>query len=286
MSKQIKKESSGETPSPTPKRKKKWWLRILGVIFILLGLLVVATVIARDAIIRSAVVKIGTAVTGTKVELDSFSSSFGGTVEIGGFRVANPEGYRDNYAFQVSKVRVSLSLPSILTKKIVVKEVFISGTDVNYELKIDGSSNLTDIKKNIDAFASSSKPAEKPQETPAEDKTEEKKAKTQMVIKLVTIEDSRLSISSSILNTRVPLPIPPLTLTDIGEGKSFGETIDEFSTAVLSAIMDAASKSGLKNVGDTLSEAGKNIGESLKGSGGTLTEAGKNIGDTVTGLFK
>jgi len=279
MSKQVETESSSEIP----KKKKKWWLRILGVIFILPGLLIVATVIARDAIIRSAVVKIGTAVTGTKVELDTFSSSFGGTVEIGGFRVANPEGYRDAYAFQVNTVRVSLSLPSILSDKIVVKEVFISGTDVNYELRIDGSSNLTDIKKNIDAFASSSTPEEK---APAEDKAEEEKAKTQMVIKLVTIEDSRLSISSSLLNTRVPLPIPPLTLTDLGEGRSFGETIDEFAGKVLEAILNAASSSGLKNVGDTLTETGKSIGESLKGSGGTLTETGKSIGDTVKGLFK
>jgi len=277
MSKQVKKESSNETP----KRKRRLWLRIVGVLFVLLGLLAVTAVIARDAIIRNAVVKIGTAVTGTKVELDSFSSSFGGTVEIGGFRVANPEGYRELYAFKVNKVRVSLSLPSIFSDKIVVKEVFISGTDVNYELKIDGSSNLTDIKKNIDAFASSSKQKEKPQGTPAEEK-----AKKQMVIKLVTIEDSRLSISSSLLNTRVPLPIPPLTLTDLGEGRSFSETIDEFAGKVLEAILNAVSKSGLKNVGDTLSEAGKNLGESLKGSGDTLSEAGKNIGDTVKGLFK
>lgn len=279
MSKQVKNESSNETP----KKKRRLWLRIMGVLFVILGLLAVVTVIARDVIIRNAVVKIGTAVTGTKVELDSFSSSFGGTVEIGGFRVANPKGYRELYAFQVNKVRVSLSLPSILSSKIVVKEVFISGTDVNYELKIDGSSNLTDIKKNIDAFASSPKQAEKPKETKPEEKPTKKK---QMVVKLVTIEDSRLSISSSLLNTRVPLPIPPLTLTDLGEGKSFGETIDEFAGKVLEAILNAVSKAGVKNVGNTLSEAGKNLGESLKGSGGTLSEAGKSIGDTVKGLFK
>lgn len=276
MSKQVKAESS----SKSPKKKKRLWLRIVGALFVALGLLAVVMVIARDTIIRNAVVKIGTAVTGTKVELDSFSSSFGGTVEIGGFRVANPKGYRELYAFQVKKVRVSLSLPSIFSNKIVVKEVFISGTDVNYELKLDGSSNLTDIKKNIDAFASSSN-----QEAPAGEKTGEKTAKKQMVIKLVTIEDSRLSISSSLLNTRLPLPIPPLTLTDLGEGRSFSETINEFAGKVLEAVMTAASKSGLKNVGDSLTEAGKSIGESLK-EGGSLTEAGKTIGDTVKGLFK
>jgi len=280
MSKRVQAESSGEVP----KKKKKVWLRIFGVIFIMLGLLIVATVIARDVIIRGAVVKIGTMVTGTKVELDSFSSSFGGTVEIGGFRVANPKGYRDNYAIQVSKVRVSLNLPSILSNKIVVKEIFISGTDVNYELKLDGSSNLTDIKKNIDAFAAPSK--QEGQTPKAEEKSAEKAAKRQLVIRVVSIEDSRLSISSSLLNTRVPLPLPPLTLHDLGEGKDFGETISEFTVKVLDAVMTAASKAGLKNVGDTLSAAGKTIGESLKQGGGSLTETGKNIGDTVKGLFK
>lgn len=281
MSKQAKVESSGET-----KKKKRLWLRIFGGILIALAIFVVAAVFARDAIIRNAVVKIGTAVTGTKVEMDSFSSSFGGTVEIGGFRVANPQGYRDPWAIQVSKVRVNVNVSSLFSDKIEVEEVFISGTDVNYEIRIDGSSNLTDLKKNIDAFAASSEPEAEPQDAAKEDKTAQKAAQKQVVIRLVTIEDSRLSISSSLLNTRIPLPLPPLTLTDLGEGKSFGETINEFAMKVLDAILNAASQSGLKNVGDTLTEAGKTLGDTLTQGSGSLTEAGKSIGDTVKGLFK
>ncbi len=280
--------------APAPAKKKRRWMRILGWTAAVIVVLLVVAIIARDAIIKAAVVNIGSAVTGTKVEMDSFSSSFGGTVELSGFRVANPEGYQQPYAFQVGRVRVAVDIGSLFSDKIEVKEVLIEGTRANYELKLDGSSNLTDIQKNIEAFSGESDtPDDGTKETPESAPEESEAAKKKVVIRLVRIEGTELSVSSKLLNTDVPLPVPPITLENLGEGKSFGETLNEFTAKVLMSLSTALSESGIQGVGDALKDAGKNLGETLKGSGDSLKEAGdslkeagKNLEKGLRNLFK
>lgn len=289
---------AGNAPaaSPAPTKKKRRWMRILGWVAVVIVVLLVAAIIARDAIIKAAVVNIGSAVTGTKVEMDSFSSSFGGTVELSGFRVANPEGYQQPYAFQVGRVRVAVDVGSLFSDKIEVKEVLIEGTRANYELKLNGSSNLTDIQKNIEAFSGTGEGSEaepgEPEATPEETPEESEAAKKKVVIRLVRIEGTELSVSSKLLNTDVPLPVPPITLEDLGDGKTFGETLNEFTAKVLMSLSTALSESGIQGVGDALKDAGKNLSETLKGSGdslkeagNSLKEAGKNLEKGLRGLF-
>ncbi|MBS1370746.1 MAG: hypothetical protein HPZ91_12410 [Lentisphaeria bacterium] len=269
-----------------PKKKKRLWLRILGWAAVVIVVLLIAAVIARDAIIKSAVVNIGSSVTGTKVEMESFSSSFGGTVELTGFKVANPPGYLEPYAFQVAKVKVGVDVGSLFSDRIEVNEVLVNGTKVNFELKLDGSSNLTDIKKNIETFSGDSKQPSAPAEEPKAEPEKSDAAKKKVVIRLVKIEGTELSVSSALLKSNVPLPIPTITLTDLGEGKTFGETVNEFATKVLAALMTALSDSGLQGVGDTLKDAGKNLSDSLRQGSGSLKDAGKNLENTVKDLFK
>ena len=284
--------------APAPAKKKRRWLRILGWTAAVIVVLLIVAVIARDAIIKAAVVNIGSAVTGTKVEMDSFSSSFGGTVELSGFRVANPEGYRQPYAFQVGRVRVVVNVGSLFSDVIEVKEVLIEGTRANFEMKLNGSSNLTDIQKNVEAFSSgkdeesgAAEEEAEPAETSAPEESEA--AKKKVVIRLVRIEGTELSVSSDLLKSDVPLPVPPITLENLGEGKSFGETLNEFAAKVLVSLSNALSESGIQGVGDALKDAGRNLSDSLKQSGGSLKEAGdslkeagRNLEEGLRNLFK
>ncbi len=287
------KETGHETQTGAKPKKKRLWLRVLGWTLGVIAVLLIVAIIARDAIIKTAVTKIGSAVTGTKVEMDSFSSSFGGTVELTGFRVANPEGYRDPYAFQVAQVRVGVDVGSLFSDKIEVREVLISGTKVNFELKLNGSSNLTDIKQNVETFAGEGggQPESPDQPATQEPEAAREAAQKKVVIRIVKVEGTELSVSSSLLNTTVPLPLPPITLTDLGEGKNFGETVNEFAAKMLAAILTAVSDSGLrldglKGIGDSLTEAGKGLGDSLKQSGDSLKDAGKTLESSFKDLFK
>ena len=252
------KETVHETQTGAkPKKKRLWlWLRVLGWTLGVIAVLLIVAIIARDAIIKTAVTKIGSAVTGTKVEMDSFSSSFGGTVELTGFRVANPEGYRDPYAFQVAQVRVGVDVGSLFSDKIEVREVLISGTKVNFELKLNGSSNLTDIKQNVETFAGEGggQPESPDQPAAQEPEAAREAAQKKVVIRIVKVEGTELSVSSSLLNTTV---------------SDSGLRLD-----------------GLKGIGDSLTEAGKGLGDSLKQSGDSLKDAGKTLESSFKDLFK
>ena len=160
--------------------------------------------------------------------------------------------------------------------------MLISGTKVNFELKLNGSSNLTDIKQNVETFAGEGggQPESPDQPAAQEPEAAREAAQKKVVIRIVKVEGTELSVSSSLLNTTVPLPLPPITLTDLGEGKNFGETVNEFAAKMLAAILTAVSDSGLrldglKGIGDSLTEAGKGLGDSLKQSGDSLKDADK-----------
>lgn len=247
-------------------RRRKWLLKWLGIFLIGLVVVLAVALICRDVIVKQAVTRVGSMVTGTKVELDAFSSSlFGGSAEITGFRVGNPEGYQNPEAFRVEKVVVRLNPGSIFSSKIEIFEVSVSGMRVDFEMRLDGSSNLTDIQKNIEQFAGTgdAEPAE--EQTPAEAQEAESASEKQLVIRLFQVSDSRVSLSSNVLKTTADIPLPPIEMTDVGEGKTMGETFQELYAQLIVSISKAvAATDYLKDLGSSLQKSGEGISQEIK----------------------
>lgn len=247
-------------------RRRKWLLKWLGIFLIGLVVVLAVALICRDVIVKQAVTRVGSMVTGTKVELDAFSSSlFGGSAEITGFRVGNPEGYQNPEAFRVEKVVVRLNPGSIFSSKIEIFEVSVSGMRVDFEMRLDGSSNLTDIQKNVEQFAGTgdAEPAE--EQTPAEAQEAESASEKQLVIRLFQVSDSRVSLSSNVLKTTADIPLPPIEMTDVGEGKTMGETFQELYAQLIVSISKAvAATDYLKDLGSSLQKSGEGISQEIK----------------------
>lgn len=255
-------EENGERKPRRRKRLLKW----LGIFLIGLVVVLAVALICRDVIVKQAVTRVGSMVTGTKVELDAFSSSlFGGSAEITGFRVGNPEGYQNPEAFRVEKVVVRLNPGSIFSSKIEIFEVSVSGMRVDFEMRLDGSSNLTDIQKNVEQFAGTgdAEPAE--EQTPAEAQEAESASEKQLVIRLFQVSDSRVSLSSNVLKTTADIPLPPIEMTDVGEGKTTGETFQELYAQLIVSISKAvAATDYLKDLGSSLQKSGEGISQEIK----------------------
>ncbi len=255
-------EENGERKPRRRKRLFKW----LGIFLIGLVVVLAIALICRDVIVKQAVTRVGSMVTGTKVELDAFSSSlFGGSAEITGFRVGNPEGYQNPEAFRVEKVVVRLNPGSIFSSKIEIFEVSVSGMRVDFEMRLDGSSNLTDIQKNVEQFAGTgdAEPAEV--QTPAEAQEAESASEKQLVIRLFQVSDSRVSLSSNVLKTTADIPLPPIEMTDVGEGKTMGETFQELYAQLIVSISKAvAATDYLKDLGSSLQKSGEGISQEIK----------------------
>ena len=270
----VKEESAGEKKAPS---KRKKILKITGCVLGGLVILLVLAVIFRDVLIENSIRQIGTLVTGTEVKIDSFKTSFSGTVELKKIKVANPAGYQKPYAIEVDRVYVKL-LPNTLTSvEPVVELVEVTGVRIDMELKGAGRSNLTDIQKNVEKFAGAGGSAQK-KDKPA--KAADPNAPAPL-IKKIALTSMWISFSSSTLKSSVPVPLAPIYLNNIGgKGKPLGETILEITGTIMRSInsVGGAVMSGV----DAIGSAGKQLGD----AGKKLGEAGKKLGSDVTGLFQ
>lgn len=275
-----------ETPRDRRLRKRLkmvyWTLGILLVVIVLL-------VLMRDILIEGVIRKVGSMATGTEVNIESFSSSlFAGRIEMVGFRVGNPEGYLVPEALTLDHVVVQVQPMSLFSDKIVVEEVTVSGMAVDVEVMLDGSCNLTDIQRNIERFAGLD---EKTGEETEETSEVSGAAKKEVVIRLLKVSNVKALLSSALLNTELTLTLPAVELTDIGEGKPFGETLNDLFLELLAAIADGGRAFGItsenfKALGDALSQTGKDTLDALSEGGSNVGEELQKSVDAVRQLFE
>ena len=142
-----------ETPVETKPRTGRF-RRILKRILIGIGIFLLVVILAllfvRDLIIEHAVEKIGSWAVGTRIEIGYIDTSlFKGKLHLKDLTVDNPQGFHHPHAFELGEIRVVLNIKSLFTNKIEVKDIYVSGVNVDYELQL-GKSNLGEIQRNLE----------------------------------------------------------------------------------------------------------------------------------------
>ena len=256
-------------------KKNKVW-RIVGWVFGILLAVLILGLIFRDSIIENSVRHIGTLVTGTEVKIDSFRSSFKGTVELKNVKVANPKGYQKPYAFEVDRIYVKIDPATLTCKEPVVETVEVTGVRIDMEMKGASKSNLTDIQKNVERFALPASSGKK--ETK---KSEPDPDAPAPLIKKIALTSMSISFSSSTLKSSVPVPLAPIYLSNVGgKGQPLGDTLLKIFDALMSSInnVGGAVMGGVEAVGS----AGKAIGDGVADGAGALKKAGKSVGAGIS----
>ena len=101
--------------------------------------------------------------------------------------------------------------------------------------------------------------------TPAEAQEAESASEKQLVIRLFQVSDSRVSLSSNVLKTTADIPLPPIEMTDVGEGKTMGETFQELYAQLIVSISKAvAATDYLKDLGSSLQKSGEGLSQEIK----------------------
>jgi uncharacterized protein involved in outer membrane biogenesis len=186
--------------------------------------------------------------------------------------VGNPEGWSSDKAFYLGEVRGSVQPFSVLGDCIVVNEVFIDGPELVYEKRLLGGSNIDALLKQVEANigSGSSTPAAKPDGKPAK----------QMKFAIKSFKLQNVKVSMGIGKAMVSVPMPPITITDLGVAEG-GITPDQIVSAVLRAV--------IANLGSATADAALKMGSSAldggKGVGGAVKDAGKGAVDGVKKLF-
>jgi len=267
----------------------KWVRRILLVVVILVIAVIVAVSFYLGPIIKGAVEKVGPEIAKVPMELERARvSPLRGTAKLQGLVIGNPEGFKTPHSVKLAAFSMNMSIPSVFTDKILIREILIDGPDIVYEMSLSGS-NIAKIQEN----AAGGKEAEPREEEPAEEKADEGGKKVQ--IDNLIIKNGKIRVSSGVmLGKAVVIPLPTIHLKDIGkekEGASAAEVFSEVFGAVANGVVGAVTASG-KLIGDgakALGAAGMKgaeMGADALGKGAEATAelAGKGAGAAVEGV--
>lgn len=283
----------------TEKPKKSWkkiLLKTLVTVVIVLAVVLVLAIWQLDRLAATGVRTVGSQLTGTKVELSNVSINIlNGVVKFNGFRVANPAGFQNADAVKVGNFHFDMGMMSLFGgDKVEIEHLELGGVALDYEYQLGGS-NLDIIKRNLEkATGSAQKPEEQPEE-PVQEQSGKQPAQKPVVIRKLILSDIRVTVSSKLTRTSLPLILPPIEMDNVGEqGENLAQVIDDVLTTVITSItqnVDMSKLGGsLKDAGqatwDGVNKAAGGVSDAANTAAGGISDAASKAGDAVKGLFK
>lgn len=253
---------------------KKWTVRIVLALVILLVICVVALGLFLDTAIERGVETFGPRIAKVKVELAGVNLSLlKGSGSINGLVIGNPDGYQSPHAISVASSSMAINTGSLLSDKVVIKSIRVESPEVSLELG-PGGSNLQKILSNLKA---GSKPS-----TPDKGQESDAASGRKLQVDEVVVTGGKIMLSAAALGGKLSeAPLPEIRLTGLGAGPE-GITASDLGTRILSAVMDGA----IQISGDALTQAGKDtLDNALKGATNALNKsAGEAVGKAAKGL--
>lgn len=260
-------------------------LAAVAVLVILLALVGVGLLLSLNPIILKAVNGTAPAALGVPVTLGNADIALlQGRASLQNLHVGNPEGFKTDGLLDLGSISIRIDNSTLLSDTIVIQEILIDGLVLTFEKGL--------LDNNLNAFIeslSSGKDEPSKPETDTQAPSDEAKPAKKLVIEKLAITGSRmnLSITGAAALTgggAIPIPLPPITLTDLGKDKD-GVTFIEAVREILTAIASTAG-TALTGAGHLLGDAGKVLGEGAVDAGkavvGGTVDAGKAVvGGTV-----
>jgi hypothetical protein len=259
---------------------KKWIVRLLLLVIVVLIAGVFAAGSFLDAGIKRGVEYVGPKVTKVDVKLNSVSLSLlSGSGQIKDLVVGNPEGFKSPSAISVGSSSLAVNPGSILSDKIIVKSINVQAPEITFETSDLFNSNLKKIMNNIDETTggSSKEPAAAKEPTPGSSPSKK------LQVDDFVVNGAKLHISLNALgqNLTATAPLPQIRLSNLGTGPD-GITGAELTKVVLKEILTVAEKEGIK-IGQDLLKGGQYFSSpGATNTANTIKDANKGIGD----LFK
>ncbi|HMP71662.1 MAG TPA: hypothetical protein PKE55_00195 [Kiritimatiellia bacterium] len=258
-------------------------LKIVVFLVAVLAILVVSSNLYLGRVVTATVNRVGPGVLGVPVELDHASVHLmRGNVELSGLRVGNPEGFRTGNAFELGSLRISLQPRSLLGDEIIIEHIYIDDPVITYERTLTGS--------NLDAILKGLEKAEDEEEKEVEaDKEPGKK----VIIEDFQLRGAKVNVSlPGMMGAAIPLPLPPITMTDIGKDKEGGasllDVLNRVIRAILGSVVDVVAGSanllgsGVQAVGEG---AIRGVGAVGGAAAGAVGAVGEGAGRLVGGLL-
>ena len=177
------------------------------------------------------------------------TSILGSSVKINNIEIRNLEGFKDKNIIQIKKINVEFELSSVVTNNITVKNIYIEGAKLNYELLLDNR----DIKDNLSTLRKCEKSEDKKNQDKTKNEKENKKEnsnKKGVVVKQLVINNASIKASSDLLDINKEITLNNMTFNNVGsqEGlNKFKDVLKMIFDNVLLSINNEIIQGDLKN---------------------------------------
>jgi hypothetical protein len=242
--------------------RKFWWLGA-AVVLLLVVAIVVQVLTSLDAIVKGAIERYGSQITGTAVRVESVEievTSGRGTLR--GVTVANPPGFESDSVFRLGEITLEIDAATITRNPVVVDEVVIAAPEVTYEMSRTGRSNIDVLMDNVKRSTS----PEGGDATPSPPSTPEEEGEAKrLIVRKFTFRNGRIQADTrAVGGKQMQVDLPPLSLQNVGGSQ--GAPPPEIGSAVLKAYSGQVAKTVAstevqrrldKALGEKAGEAGK-----------------------------
>jgi len=218
---------------------KRLCLWISGAALLLLVACLVAVLFA-DSLITRAINESGHRFldVGTRVESVRLSL-WKRTLTLSGIELKNPEGFETPRMVYLEQISLRVDPASLVKDRIRVREVEIRGAELTYEAVGFGRSNLSVFLEGLRHRLK--------QGVPLLERAGKATSKKTVTIERLSVTGGRVSLSAAFSGSEgIVLPLPPLVLHDIGEGRAMGlsEAVAEVLRKLGHAALSATGKTG------------------------------------------
>jgi hypothetical protein len=196
-----------------------------------------------NSIVKAAIEKYGSQATQTAVRVSSVQIKLrSGEGSVLGLHVANPSGFFSSSIITLDDISVRIAVNSVTSTPIVIDNILISGPEVFYEMKEDGSTNVDVLKRNL---APAGPPAEE------QSKKSPKGKAIKLHVRKLVFEKGKVHVRVAKVGDKpFTVELPRLELTDIG--KHGGATPAEIGRTVAAALAEETAKAVARTQGERL----------------------------------
>ncbi len=175
-----------------------------------------------------------------------------GSITLDGLVVRKPAGFNYDDPVSVKTISIEPDMSTLFSDRLVINNLALDGLTATLELAF-GNTNISALQKSLDELFPKAGGG-----TPAAE-TESRKT----LIKVFELKGGVVKLSQTLLmgKASIPVPLPPLRLTDVG-GSTAGATF----SSMFGYLFDIIGKTGvgmIKNIGGAVGDIGKDVGKTI-----------------------